>query len=40
MGAKLCRAGLGLAWLIPGLITRGLPEDEAKALETAFREVL
>jgi cobaltochelatase CobS len=38
MGAKLCRAGLGLDWLIPGLITRGLPEDEARILELAFRE--
>jgi len=37
MGAKLCRAGIGLDWLIPGLITRGLPADEAQALATAFR---
>ena len=40
MGAKLCRAGLGLDWLIPGLITRGLPEDEARILELAFREAI
>ena len=40
MGAKLCRSGLGLDWLIPGLITRGLPEDEARILELAFREAI
>lgn len=40
MGAKLCAHGIGIDWLIPGLITRGLPNDEASALESAIRNSL
>jgi hypothetical protein len=37
IGCKLLKAGIGINHLIPGLITKGLPEDEAKLLEAAAR---
>jgi cobaltochelatase CobS len=40
MGAKLCAHGIGVDWLIPGLLTRGLPADESAAIESAARNSL
>ena len=39
-GAKLCAQGVGVDWLVSGLLTRGLPEDEALAIETAARNAI
>ena len=40
MGARLCAQGIGIDWLIAGLLTRGLPADEAQAIESAARAIL
>jgi energy-coupling factor transporter ATP-binding protein EcfA2 len=40
MGARLCAQGVGICWLIPGLLTRGLPADEAQAIEQAALAIL
>ena len=40
MGARLCAQSIGIDWLIAGLLTRGLPADEAQAIESAARAIL
>lgn len=40
MGAHLCAQSIGIDWLIAGLLTRGLPADEAQAIESAARAIL
>jgi len=40
MGARLCAQNIGIDWLIAGLLTRGLPADEAQAIESAARAIL
>jgi len=40
MGARLCAQLIGIDWLIAGLLTRGLPADEAQAIESAARAIL